>query len=222
MTGPSSDDFARQVAERLAPHLPGGLPADYAARAGRFCAELRRVNASINLTGIEDAPGMALRHVLDSLTALPLLPETGSLMDLGSGCGVPGVPLALARPGLAVTLVESRERKAAALAGLVRAAGLAPQVSAAHARGEAWLEGRSVDVVVARAVEDAATLLRRLRPVRRAFGRLVLLKGPGAGDELLALTPAKLGQLGFAAPELHEARLPEGAGTRVLLVFRPL
>jgi 16S rRNA (guanine527-N7)-methyltransferase len=220
--------FADEVERLLLPHLPAvaapaagapNVPAEALARAlARHCATLRAANAHLNLTGITDAPGMAWRHVLDSLTVLPLIAGAGTLMDLGSGGGLPGIPLALARPALSVTLVESRERKARALAGIVDTLGLSPRVRAVHARGEAWLADHAVDVVVARAVAGTTDLLRRLRPVRPAFTRLVLMKGPAdAAPDAAALR--RWQALGFPEPERHEAELPQGAGRRVLLCF---
>jgi 16S rRNA (guanine527-N7)-methyltransferase len=216
--------FADAVAGELrrfpAPGVAGGAwPDGLAESLGRFCAALAAANERLNLTGITDARGMSVLHVLDSLAAAPLLAGAETAMDLGSGGGVPGVPLALALPALTMTLVESRERKAAALAALVGELGLPPRITAAHARGEAWLREHAVDVVVARAVESLPELLKHLRPVRQRFGRLILLKGPAADDELAALG-SRVAALGFPAPRRHEFALPDGAGRRVLLEFR--
>jgi len=197
------------------PRWPPGLPESL----GRFCAALAAANERLNLTGITDARGMAVLHVLDSLAAAPLLAGAATAMDFGSGGGVPGIPLALALPSLSMTLVESRERKAAALAAIVDELGLGPRVTAVHARGEEWLKAHAVDVVVARAVEGLPALLKRLRAVRRQFGRLILMKGPGADDELAAVA-GRLESLGFPRPARHESALPDGAGLRVLLEFR--
>ena len=101
--------FAAAVAEHLLPHLPALAPwADaqaLAAEQGRFCAALARANERLNLTGIVDPQGMAVRHVLDALLALPVLGVHGPIVDLGSGCGVPGIPLALALPERPVVLL---------------------------------------------------------------------------------------------------------------------
>jgi 16S rRNA (guanine527-N7)-methyltransferase len=101
---------------------------------------------------------------------------------------------------------------------LVETLGLGPRVTAVHARGEAWLAEHAVDIVVARAVDETARLLKTLRPVREQFGRLILMKGPKADEELATVKP-RLASLGFPYPEVHEADLPDGAGRRVLLVF---
>jgi len=240
------DDFADAVAAVLGPHLSlvpnllegltetvpadsddgaspepaGALPA-LAASLGRFCSALEAANRNINLTGIVDPEGMAVRHVLDALTALPTLDGDGTVIDLGSGCGVPGIPLALARPNRKVVLVESRERKAAALAALVDELGLAPRVTAVRARGELWLADHPADVVVTRAVGSIAEQLRMLRKVRACFRSLVMLKGPAADAELAEVAP-RLESLGYEPPRRFSAQLPGGAGARVLLVFQPI
>ena len=212
-------DLAEQVADVLRAHLPEGAPgADVIPGLAAYCAALAEANQRINLTGVTDPEGMALRHVLDSLTVSPLLQGAATLLDLGSGGGLPGIPLAIAHPELTVVLVESRARKAAALAELVETLGLSPRVTAVHARGEAWLAEHEVDIVVARAVDETARLLRTLRPVRDRFGRLILMKGPKAAEELATVKP-RLSSLGFPYPDVHEAELPDGAGHRVLLVF---
>ncbi len=228
----TAEDFERRVVAALAPHLAALLPpvpagtarrstppvAELATGLARFCAALAQANERINLTGITDPEGMAVRHVLDSLTVLPLLAGCRTLMDFGSGGGLPGIPLALALPDLTVTLVESRERKAAALAELVRATGLGPRVTVAHARGERWLADHAADAVVARAVTDTAAMLESLRKVRGSFRRLILMKGPAADAEL-ATAGRRAARLGFPPPERHDVTLPGGAGRRVLLVY---
>lgn len=212
-------DFAQEVAELVAPHLPPGSRPALAAELGRFCALLREANEHLNLTRITDARGMALLHVVDALTVLPLLRDVHSLVDLGSGGGVPGVPLALARPDLRVTLLESRGRKSEALAGIVEALGLHRRVGVLPERGEVWLKTHKVDAVVARAVGRAPEVLTLLSPVRKGFGRLILMKGPSVDAELTELNPRWVGALGFGLPKRLDTALPDGE-RRVLLQFR--
>jgi len=216
----STAPFADEVAAELAPHLPADLrdPQRTAAELGRFCALLRGANEHLNLTRITDARGMALLHVVDALTLLPLLRDAHTLADLGSGGGVPGIPLAIVRPDLRVTLLESRGRKAAALEAIVKELGLAGRVAVAPVRGEAWLADHKVEVVVARAVGRAPAVLELLSPVRKGFQRLVLMKGPTVDAELAELNPRWLGALGFGLPRRVEATLP-GGERRVLLQF---
>jgi 16S rRNA (guanine527-N7)-methyltransferase len=216
-----TSDFAQEVAALLLPHLPPGPDRpELAAELGRFCDLLRAANERLNLTRITDARGMALLHVVDTFTALPLLKEARHVADLGSGGGVPGIPLALARPDLRVTLLESRGRKAAALEAIAGELGLHSRVRAVASRGEAWLAEHRADTIVARAVGRTPDVLELLSPVRRGFRRLVLMKGPTVDAELADLTPRRLAALGFGQPRRVEATLP-GGERRVLLSFTP-
>lgn len=232
MTTPDTtpdDAFAAHVRVQLEPHLAPLLeelgetapPADLLDQLAGFCAALAKANETINLTGLRSPSEMAHGHVLDSLMALPLIRDEGMLLDLGSGCGVPGVPLALARPTLQVRLCEARSRKSQALGGLCETLQLRPRVDVLHARAEEWLHKKgSAATIVARAVGPVARLLTLLSPPRSHIGRLVLLKGPGADDELREAEP-QMAPLGWALVERRDAELPEGRGRRVILAFEP-
>lgn len=211
--------FEEEVAALLAPHLPAPHAPRLAADLAHFCALLREANERLNLTRLLDARAMALLHVVDALTVLPLLKDVHSVADLGSGGGVPGVPLALARPDLRVTLLESRGKKAEALRGMVETLGLQRRVAVVAERGETWLRTHKVDAVVARAVGRAPEVLELLSPVRKGFGRLILMKGPTVDAELAELNPRYIGALGFGLPKRLDATLPDGE-RRVLLQFR--
>src|SRR5947209_4043348 len=102
--------------EPLAPAVTAALHAHY--------LELARWNRTLSLIGPGTAGEIVERHYGESLAALPLVPEEGELVDLGSGAGFPGLVIAAARPRLAVTLVEARERKWAFLQAAARRAAL--------------------------------------------------------------------------------------------------
>jgi 16S rRNA (guanine527-N7)-methyltransferase len=152
--------------------------------------------AAINLTGIRDPAEVALRHVIDSLTALAWLRERGveRLLDLGSGGGFPGLPLAAAAPTLEVTLAEPVGKKARFLETAVRATGLAPRVSVVAARAEALVrddaERGRWQVVTARAVASTAKLVELAFPLLAPAGALVAWKRGDLRDELGAATRA--------------------------------
>jgi 16S rRNA (guanine527-N7)-methyltransferase len=151
-------------------------------------------NASINLTAIRDPEAIARLHVLDSLTALPLLRSlaAGRLLDLGSGAGYPGLPLAVALPAEA-RLVDSVGKKVAFLAATVAATGLAGVVplqaraetlAADRRQREAW------PLVTARAVTSLAELVELSFPLLRVGGSLVAWKRGDVSEELDAAGPA--------------------------------
>lgn len=170
-------------------------------------------NAAINLTAITDPAAIAIRHVVDSLTALPLVREAGEILDLGSGGGFPGLPLAAALPAVRVALVESVVKKAAFLDVAVTAAGLADRASVVAARAEAIAHSpgrrRSWDVVAARGVADLAELVELAMPLLALGGRLVAWKRGDLGEELATATRAATA-LGATAPSVRAA-IPHGA-----------
>lgn len=140
--------------------LEAGLPALDDELAGRFAQYkdlLLRWNERVNLTAIRDEEGILRRHFVESIACARLLPaEITSLLDLGSGAGFPGLPIALCRPQIQVTLAESQNRKAAFLREAVRVVGVNAIVHAGRAEA---LEERFNGVVL-RAVDrmrDAAT-----------------------------------------------------------------
>jgi 16S rRNA (guanine527-N7)-methyltransferase len=168
-----------------------GVPVDEAklARLGDYLGRLLAMNERMNLTAIKDAESAWERHVLDALTLVPLLgdvPAGGRLVDVGSGGGLPGIPLAIARPDLAVTLVESTQKKAGFLEAVSAALGLS-NVSVHPERAERLLAGElgaTFDVVTARAVGRLETLAPLTVPFARPGGLVLLVKGQRADEEL--------------------------------------
>ncbi|HXT21605.1 MAG TPA: RsmG family class I SAM-dependent methyltransferase, partial [Thermoanaerobaculia bacterium] len=112
-------------AEAVRAAAPEPLPSETVDRLHAHYEELRRWSTRLSLIGPGTAAEVIERHFGESLAALPHLPEpSGRLVDLGSGAGFPGLVLAAARPGWAVTLVEAQERKWAFLQAAARRAGL--------------------------------------------------------------------------------------------------
>ena len=155
---------------------------------GSYLAQLLAMNELMNLTAIADPVAAWAKHGLDSLTLAPLLaalPAGAELVDIGSGGGVPGIPLAIVRPDLRVTLVEATQKKAHFLDAVTRALGLA-NVTVRAERAEqviATSAGR-FDVVTARAVAKLAKLLPLTAPLAKANGLLLFIKGQRADEEL--------------------------------------
>lgn len=139
-----------------------GLNADQTAHFAEYLALLVRWNARVNLTAIRDEEGILSRHFVESIACARALPAgISTLLDFGSGGGFPGIPIALCRPEIAVTLAESQGKKAAFLQEAVRVLGLSTKV---HSQRAELLSSR-FDCVTLRAVDrmqeavSAASLL---------------------------------------------------------------
>lgn len=144
-------------------------------------------NEKMNLTAITDPVGIAVKHFADSLTAVPLLPEGEfTLIDVGTGAGFPGVPLALYRPDCQLTLLDSLNKRLTFLETVCREVDL--PVTLIHARAEEGGQDPALrekyDVACARAVAALPTLSEYCLPFVKVGGRFIALKGPDADREL--------------------------------------
>jgi len=161
------------------------LPDDVVARLLDYLALLHRWNATYNLSAVRDPVEMVTRHLLDSLAIMPYV-RGATLADLGTGAGLPGVPLAIVAPERAVTLVDSNGKKTRFLRAAVRELRLA-NVSVAEARVEA-VRGR-FDCITARAFATLADMLAWGGHLLAPGGRWLALKGRHPQDEIDALPP---------------------------------
>ena len=156
----------------LKPYLSSGVPADVVEKLSAYLDLLLKWNARTNLTAIRQPEEMVRRHFGESLFAGDLVPEgTGTLLDLGSGGGFPGIPIQLLRPEIAVTLAESQGKKAAFLRETVRTLGLKTEVWADRAEKLAG----NFDVVAMRAVDKMGEMIPVAERLVRPGGQLMLL-----------------------------------------------
>lgn len=151
--------------------------------ARRFTDALAEHGEQRGLIGPQELPRLWSRHVLNSAIAAPLF--FGRVGDIGSGAGLPGLVLAIARPDVEWVLIEPMERRCIWLSEQVASLGL-ENVEVVRARAEDWDGGRSLDAVTARAVSAFRTLIPLTAPLVRPGGELVLLKGVGAPGEIEA------------------------------------
>lgn len=156
-----------------------------ATRLLDYLALLVQWNQAYNLTAVRDPQEMLSRHLLDSLSLVPFVPA-GPLADLGSGAGLPGLVIALARPELAVTLVESNGKKARFLREAVRQLGLGG-VRVAQERAEKLAEPGAYGCITARALGTLAQLVQFGGHLLRPDGQLLAMKGQYPADEIAAL-----------------------------------
>jgi 16S rRNA (guanine527-N7)-methyltransferase len=199
----------------LRPELEAGLAqlSQEPALAGPlldYLALLARWNATYNLTAIRDPREMLAKHLLDSLAMQPFVRGLATLADLGTGPGLPGIPLAIATPGLQVTLVESNGKKARFLREAVRQLKLG-NVQVAESRIEAFQPGATYDAITARALATLPLILDLGGHLLGPDGRLLAMKGLVPDDEIAALPP------GWGVAAIHPLRVPGLAAERHLL-----
>ncbi|MFZ4815502.1 MAG: 16S rRNA (guanine(527)-N(7))-methyltransferase RsmG [Phototrophicaceae bacterium] len=178
-----------------------------------YQAELLEWNAHTNLTAITAPQEVQIRHFLDSLTViLAVAPLDGARwLDLGSGAGFPGLPLAIVFPQLRMTLVDSTGKKVTFVQHIIDRLGLS-QARAVHARAEEIGQDPAhrgkYDVVMARAVARLPALLEYMLPLAKINGRCVAMKGISAHDEAASAKRA-LNMLGGKIEAIHPVQLPE-------------
>ncbi len=177
----------------------------------RYLALLERWNAAYNLVAAQAPADMLARHLFDSLAVARFI-GAGPLADLGSGAGLPGIPLALLDPTREVILVESNGKKARFLRTAVRELELRNVV--VHAQRAEDGAPLAVPWVTARALAPLRKLLRLAAPWLREGGQLLALKGPGVMDEIADLPK------GFDLISQHRLQVPGLDAERWLVVFK--
>jgi 16S rRNA (guanine527-N7)-methyltransferase len=185
-----------------------------------FANELLKWNRKVNLTAITAPREVADKHLLDSLAVLPELGSARSLLDLGAGAGLPGIPLAIALPQLEVTLAESVAKKVGFMKHAIATLKLAPRVRAAQARaaGSPDTEGLPrAEVIISRALMDVGPWLQLARAYLAAQGRVLAMLGQ-APDE--AVLDAMAQQAGLKLASLRRYTLPLSGDPRAVAVFQ--
>ena len=212
---------AEMIAERLSSL---GLP-DINALAGKLSVYLRMLrdwNARMNLTRIVEPREIADRHFAESLGVLTKfdLPETGKLIDVGTGAGFPGLVLAMALPGWKVTLLDAREKRLCFLRAVCEATGT-DNVKIVHARAEdAGRESgmcEAFDIAAARAVAKLDMLCSLLLPFVKPGGLALCWKGPSWTEERATAEYAAR-RLGGGIEDAVDCAFGTGSGRMNLII----
>ncbi|TZF89663.1 16S rRNA (guanine(527)-N(7))-methyltransferase RsmG [Cognatilysobacter lacus] len=212
--------MATDLPPDLRPMLESGLEGlaldpSHAPRLLAYLALLLRWNAAYNLTAIRDPLEMVTKHLLDSLAMHTyvdsLVDVGGALADLGTGAGLPGIPLALVKPGLRVTLVESAGKKARFMRQAIRELGLA-DVRVAESRIETLDEPGAYAAITARALATLPLIIELGGHLLSDDGVLLAMKGTYPADEVAQL-PA-----GWTLRESHPLTVPGLQAERHLVV----
>jgi 16S rRNA (guanine527-N7)-methyltransferase len=174
--------------------------------ARRYAELLATEGVVRGLIGPREAPRLWERHLLNCAVVEELIPHGSAVTDVGSGAGLPGVVLAVARPDLTVTLIEPMARRTAFLSEVVEALDLAATVQVVRARAEEY-SGPPAGVVTARAVAALDRLAAWCLPLVATGGRLLAFKGESAAEEIEAHR-GTVARLGGGAPVIRQC----GAG----------
>ncbi|MBA8810805.1 16S rRNA (guanine(527)-N(7))-methyltransferase RsmG [Promicromonospora sukumoe] len=184
----------------------------------RYGELLRDQGELRGLIGPREVPRIWERHILNSAAVVPYLPQSGSVTDIGSGAGLPGIVIAAMRPQLQVILVEPMERRTTWLAEVVSELGL-PNVEIKRGRAEEYHGAFEADAVTSRAVAALSKLVRMSMPLVRVGGELVILKGRNVAQEV---EPARkvLRKYAVGDPEILEGATVDGVETTTIVRVR--
>ncbi|MGE5792796.1 MAG: 16S rRNA (guanine(527)-N(7))-methyltransferase RsmG [Bacteroidota bacterium] len=183
------------------------------ARLERYLALLEKWNRVYNLTAIREPERMVTHHLLDSLAILPHV-RGPRVLDVGSGAGLPGIPLAIASPGLAVTLLDSNHKKVAFLQQAIAELQLANATVVAQ-RVESWQTGERFETVVSRAFADLGEFVSAAARLLAPGGTIAAMKGVHPHDEIERL-PA-----GFRVRAVLKLDVPLLDAERHLVLVEP-
>lgn len=196
----------RQGAQALGVSLSDGQ----VAQLLEYLALLDKWNRAYNLTAVRDPAEMLERHLLDSLSIVPFVPA-GPVLDVGSGGGLPGIPLAIVRPDLSVMSIDSNGKKTRFQFQVKAQLGLA-NFQVQQARVEAFAPAAPYATIVSRAFTDAADFVRLTEHLLAPGGRWLAMKSARVEDELKQLPEC------YKVIDLHELPVP-GPERRVLAVI---
>jgi len=179
-------------------------------------------NRRMNLTGITSKRGMLVTLLLDPLVALPYLPLCGTLLDIGSGAGIPGFPLKIARPAFEVHLLEAKAKKVSFLKDMIKKVGL-KGIKAYRGRAERRDDLSTLltvyDIVTARALAPLKKTIGICSPYIKPGGLLVTFKGSNISHEI-ETSRGLIEELHFSVDRDVPYFLPETQGGRYLLILK--
>ena len=184
--------------------------------ARAYTHRLAQDSETFGLLGPRELPRIWSRHVINSALLSELVPEDSLVADVGSGAGLPGIPMAIAQPKAHFTLIEPMERRANWLSAVVQDLGI-KNVDVIRARAEE-VSRTDFDIVTARAVAALDKLLKLLTPLTRGSNlkTVLALKGSRAPEEIADAKP-RLQRLGFGEPEIMTLGLGKAPETATVV-----
>jgi 16S rRNA (guanine527-N7)-methyltransferase len=190
------------------------LPAAAMDQFASYLDLLSRWNRVYNLTSIRDEAKLVSHHVLDCLAVVSQLPD-GSIVDVGSGAGLPGIPIAISCPGRAVTLLDSNHKKTAFLKQAIAELGLTT-VQVVTERVEVYRPSESFKTVISRAFSDLADFVKLAGHLCASDGVLIAMKGVHPDEEMAQLPSS------WNVIKTVRLEIPQLEASRHLVFLRPL
>lgn len=184
-----------------------------------FAAELIKWNRKVNLTSITADNEIAIKHFIDCLHLAPYVLDEDILLDIGSGGGLPVIPLKIAKPETMMVSVDAVGKKINFQRHVIRLLGLR-KIEALHTRIEDLHKTRAgkFSLITSRAFTRLDHFVSLAAPLLAENGRIIAMKGSAADDEI-AISNDLLSSLGFSITSQHSYELPANMGTRMLAVM---
>ena len=185
-----------------------------------YAAELKKWNSKVNLTAITKDREIAIKHFVDSLSLAPYLKEGDRLLDIGSGAGMPVIPLKIVRPEISMVSVDAVAKKIHFQRHVIRILNL-QNIEAIHARVEELHETHrhSFSIITSRAFTRLDRFVSLAAPLLSEGGVLIAMKGDQADGEIAA-SDEVVHAGGFTVTSMHRYSLPLGMGARVLTFLK--
>jgi 16S rRNA (guanine527-N7)-methyltransferase len=190
------------------------LPAAAMDQLASYLELLVKWNRVYNLTAIRDEAKLVSHHLLDCLAVVSQLPG-GNIVDVGSGAGLPGIPIAISCPGRAVTLLDSNHKKSAFLKQAIAELGLA-NVQVVTERVEVYRPSESFKTVISRAFSDLADFVKLAGHLCASDGVLIAMKGVHPDEEMAQLPSS------WNVTKTVRLEIPQLEASRHLVFMRPL
>ena len=171
-------------------------------------------NEKFNLTNITSEPDFTIKHIIDSLMAIPLIPANSTVLDIGAGAGFPSIPLAVCREDISITAIDSTEKKINFIIKVASDLGI-KNIKAKSVRAEEYHAETKYACVVARAVASLQVLIELALPLLRVGGSFIAYK---ATDEEVKNCTNALNVLGGKITKIEKLSLPNGDGRCFIVV----
>jgi len=179
-----------------------------------YMHELKEWNKQINITAITSTEDIVIKHFIDSLSVLSCVDLSGSVVDIGSGAGFPGIPLKIVRKEITLVLIEAKRKKANFMRHIIRRIDL-QKTDVFKGRAEEYKPAALFDYAISRALSDPQNFSRIALPLVHKGAKLVCMQGKNN-----AVSLDQLSSMGLQAEKSKEFILPGGRGKRHITILR--